>query len=102
LLDTALDENSPWDQGLTDHLYAGDEHYRLCQEIVLGVAGVEMLARLGHTNIESYHMNEGHSALLALALLERRLDGRSGPATEEDMDAVKAKCIFTTHTPVPA
>ena len=102
LLDTALNQNSPWDQSLTDYLYGGDEHYRLCQELVLGVAGIEILARLGHTNIEGYHMNEGHSALLALALLERRLNGRSSSATEEDMDAVKGKCIFTTHTPVPA
>ena len=102
LLDTALNENSPWDQTLTDHLYGGDEHYRLCQELVLGIGGVEILARLGHANIESYHMNEGHSALLAVALLEQRLNGRSGEATEADMDAVKEKGIFTTHTPVPA
>jgi glycogen phosphorylase len=102
LLDTALNENSPWDQTLTDHLYGGDEHYRLCQELVLGIAGVEILARLGHANIESYHMNEGHSALLAVALLEQRLNGRSSAATEADMDTVKEKCIFTTHTPVPA
>jgi len=102
LLDTALNENSPWDQTLTDHLYGGDEHYRLCQELVLGIGGVEILARLGHANIESYHMNEGHSALLAVALLEQRLNGRSGEATETDMDAVKEKGIFTTHTPVPA
>jgi starch phosphorylase len=102
LLDTALNENSPWHQTLTDHLYGGDEHYRLCQELVLGIAGVEILARLGHANIESYHMNEGHSALLAVALLEQRLNGRSDPATEADMDAVKEKGIFTTHTPVPA
>src|SRR4051794_24169564 len=30
LLDTNLPENSDWDRTLTDTLYGGDEHYRLC------------------------------------------------------------------------
>ena len=47
LLDTALEENLPWDRTLTDHLYGGDSHYRLCQEVVLGLGGVMMLAALG-------------------------------------------------------
>lgn len=103
LLDTCVPENSAWDRTLTDHLYGGDEHYRLCQEVVLGVGGVELLDVLGHREITCYHMNEGHSALLTLALLERRL-GRPnlGTASEEDIEAIRRKCIFTTHTPVPA
>ena len=103
LLDTGVGENSPWDQTLTDSLYAGDLRYRLCQEAILGMGGVEMLRALGHAGVESYHMNEGHSALLTLALLERRLEG-SGlqAATEQDVEAIRRKCIFTTHTPVPA
>jgi starch phosphorylase len=102
-LDTCLPENSPEHQALTDSLYGGDDRYRLCQEVVLGMGGVGILRALGHTEIESYHMNEGHSALLTLALLEQRL-GRPelGFASPEDVEAVRSQCIFTTHTPVPA
>lgn len=103
LLDTNLPENSGYDRTLTDHLYGGDTRYRLCQEIILGKGGVEILPKLGHTHISRYHMNEGHSALLTLALLEQRLNGRPfTAATNEDLNAIRAKCIFTTHTPVPA
>lgn len=102
LLDTDLDENSGWDCGLTDHLYGGDTNYRLQQEIVLGMGGARMAAALGlHVNV--YHMNEGHAALLTLALLEGQLAG--GPhslCTEADKEQIRRKCVFTTHTPVPA
>jgi len=102
LLDTDLKENSGWDRGLTDHLYGGDTNYRLQQEIVLGMGGVRIAHVLGlHMNV--YHMNEGHAALLTLGLLERQLGG--GPqngATDADIEAVRRKCVFTTHTPVPA
>jgi starch phosphorylase len=102
LLDTDLDENSGWDRGLTDHLYGGDNNYRLQQEIVLGMGGVRMAHALGY-RINVYHMNEGHAALLTLGLLERQLGGGPlGAATEADMDQVRKKCVFTTHTPVPA
>ncbi|MBZ5541563.1 MAG: alpha-glucan family phosphorylase [Acidobacteriia bacterium] len=103
LLDSDLAENTPWDRTLTDHLYGGDVHYRFCQEALLGIGGVRILRELGYTQIGSYHMNEGHAALLALGLLEQRL-GKSelGSATEEDLEAIRSQCIFTTHTPVPA
>jgi len=102
-LDTDLPENSPWDRTLTDYLYGGDGHYRLCQEAVLGLGGVVMLRALGHKNIKTYHLNEGHSALLALALLdERSKEGGPHIITEADIDAVRHRCVFTTHTPVPA
>ena len=102
LLDTDLDGNSGWDRGLTDHLYGGDTNYRLQQEIVLGMGGVRMAHALGY-RINVYHMNEGHAALLTLALLERQLGGGPlGEATEADIDQVRKRCVFTTHTPVPA
>lgn len=102
LLDTDLDSNSGWDRGLTDHLYGGDTNYRLQQEIVLGMGGVRMAHALGY-RINVYHMNEGHAALLTLALLERQLGGGPlGEATEADIEQVRKKCVFTTHTPVPA
>ena len=102
LLDTDLDGNSGWDRGLTDHLYGGDTNYRLQQEIVLGMGGVRMANALGmHVNV--YHMNEGHAALLTLGLLESQLGGGPlGAATESDLAVVRNKCVFTTHTPVPA
>jgi starch phosphorylase len=102
LLDTDLDGNSGWDRGLTDHLYGGDENYRLQQEIVLGMGGVRMSNALG-LQVNVYHMNEGHAALLTLALLEAQLGGGPlGAATEADIEQVRRKCVFTTHTPVPA
>lgn len=103
LLDTAIPENTAYDQTLTDYLYGGDAYYRLCQEVVLGIGGVAILPRLGHHHISSYHMNEGHSALLSLALVKQRLGGRPLlSANEDDLGAVRHKCVFTTHTPVPA
>jgi len=102
-LDTSLPDNSDWDRALTEHLYGRDEHYRLCQEVILGLGGMSMLQALGHTEIRTYHMNEGHSALLALALLEEytQKSGLTAP-TEIEKEAVRRKCVFTTHTPVPA
>jgi starch phosphorylase len=102
LLDTDLDGNSEWDRHLTDHLYGGDTNYRLQQEIVLGMGGERMASALGY-RVNVYHMNEGHAALLTLALLESQLGG--GPlsaATETDIAQVRQKCVFTTHTPVAA
>ena len=102
LLDTDLDANSGWDRGLTDHLYGGDTNYRLQQEIVLGMGGARMANALGlHVNV--YHMNEGHAALLTLALLESQMGGGPlGATTDADLQVVRNKCVFTTHTPVPA
>jgi len=103
LLDSDLPENSPWERSLTDSLYGGDPAYRLCQEAILGIAGLRLLEALGHHHIARFHMNEGHSALLALALLEEELQhGEDSACRTSALDRVRAKCIFTTHTPVPA
>jgi starch phosphorylase len=102
LLDTDLDGNTEWDRRLTDHLYGGDTNYRLQQEIVLGMGGARMASALGY-RVNVYHMNEGHAALLTLALLESQLGGGPlGAATETDIAQVRQKCVFTTHTPVSA
>lgn len=102
-LDADLPENAPEDRALTDHLYGGDDRYRLCQEILLGIGGVRMLKALGYHQLDRYHLNEGHPALLIFQLLryESARHGRSG-VTREDFEAVHDMCIFTTHTPVPA
>jgi starch phosphorylase len=103
LLDTDLPENTPDDRALTDHLYGGDQRYRLAQEVVLGVGGVRMLRALDHEGISTFHMNEGHSSLLVLALLQERLGRRSVlEADEAAHEAVRNCCVFTTHTPLSA
>ena len=103
LLDTNLPENSDWDRTLTDYLYGGDSRYRLCQEVVLGMGGAELVRALGDEVATQFHINEGHAALLTLTLLERQLGASDHRVpTDADVDAVRAQCIFTTHTPVPA
>jgi starch phosphorylase len=103
LLDSDIATNSDWDRTLTHYLYGGDARYRLCQELLLGVGGAQMLEQLGHSDIETYHMNEGHSALLVLRLLERQLTESSNRLpSNKDLMAVRRQCVFTTHTPVPA
>ena len=102
-LDTGLKENDSWEQSLTDALYDGDPRHRLCQEIILGMGGVAMLQALGYKHVSTYHMNEGHAALLTLALLEAESSqGNLAGATESDREAVRQRGVFTTHTPVPA
>jgi len=102
-LDADLQENAEWDRTLTHYLYGGDQHYRLCQEVILGIGGVRMLRALGYDRIEWFHMNEGHSSLLTVELLdeEAKLAGRES-ITHKDIESVREKCVFTTHTPVPA
>jgi starch phosphorylase len=104
LLDTDLQENSPLDRQITDVLYGGDDMYRLRQDAILGIGGVRILQALGFT-IHTYHMNEGHAALLTIELLRRHRSPFSnldtgGPSYERDQ--VLQSCIFTTHTPIEA
>jgi starch phosphorylase len=102
LLDTDLDGNDPSDRELTDFLYGGDGNYRLKQEAVLGIGGARILSALGYQPVV-YHMNEGHAALLTVAVLKQQIAGADlGTATDADVAAVREKCVFTTHTPVPA
>ncbi len=91
-LDTDLEGNNPEDREITSFLYGGDERYRLKQEIVLGIGGVRILDALG-LGVRKYHMNEGHSSLLALELLQKN---------GMDIDKVRSLCVFTTHTPIEA
>ncbi|MBI5463003.1 MAG: alpha-glucan family phosphorylase [Gammaproteobacteria bacterium] len=104
LLDTDLEENAPEDRSITHRLYGGDIAYRFKQEMVLGIGGVRLLQALGF-EILHYHMNEGHSALLAVELLRRYAypaeDLRPGESPY-DVPRVRDVCSFTTHTPVEA
>jgi starch phosphorylase len=102
MLDTDLPENTDEDRELTSRLYAGDATHRLRQEMVLGPGGLAMLRELGYTDVATFHMNEGHSALLVFSLFqeERAADPSAEPAAL--MQRVRDRCVFTTHTPVPA
>ena len=99
LLDTDVEPNAAQDRALTGSLYGGDAAYRLAQEVVLGIGGMRVLAALGYTGIQKVHLNEGHAALAALELLRHEAFQRS---SEFDFEAVRRRCVFTTHTPVPA
>jgi starch phosphorylase len=102
-LDADLPENDARDRELTGTLYGGDPYYRLSQEVLLGIGGVRMLRALGHTELMRYHMNEGHAALLTMELLEEETKRAGRTAIKsEDIERVRSKCVFTTHTPVPA
>ncbi|MHC4411755.1 MAG: alpha-glucan family phosphorylase [Planctomycetota bacterium] len=102
-LDTDMPENKEWDRTLTHYLYGGDSYYRLCQEIVLGIGGVRILNALGYEKLERYHMNEGHSSFLTLELLEESVrKSNKETVTMDNIEEVRKKCVFTTHTPVPA
>ena len=103
LLGTDLPENADFDRTLTHHLYGGDAHYRLCQELILGVGGVRMLRTLGYENIARFHLNEGHAALLTLALLDEQAARENrNTFVHADIEKVRQLCAFTTHTPVAA
>ena len=101
LLDTNIPDNAlPQDRDITDQLYGGDMDTRIRQEIVLGIGGLRALRAM---NLEPtvYHMNEGHSAFLAVERV-RLLMREQNLTFEEALEASRANNIFTTHTPVPA
>jgi starch phosphorylase len=99
LMHTNLAENSPQDRQLTDRLYISDLELRISQEILLGIGGIRVLERLGYKP-SVYHMNEGHSAFLALERTRKFIEG--GMSLKEAQEKVSKTNIFTTHTPVPA
>lgn len=92
LLDTNFPENLEWVRNLTHNLYAGTTETRLGQEALLAVAGVKMLRELEINDITTYHLNEGHTSFVPLAVAAEYKIG---------LDVVKDRCVFTTHTPVP-
>jgi starch phosphorylase len=100
LLDTNIPENSEHDRAITQQLYGGDINTRIEQEIMLGIGGARALKAL---NIDPtvFHINEGHSAFLALERI-RRLMKEGGLSFLEAKEEVIASTVFTTHTPVPA
>jgi starch phosphorylase len=101
LLDTNIDANeNPDHRDITDSLYGGDIHVRMRQEIVLGIGGLRALKALGLAPTV-YHMNEGHSAFLAVERI-RLLMAEQQLSFEQALDASRNNNVFTTHTPVAA
>jgi starch phosphorylase len=92
-LDTDVEENYDDDRNITLRLYSGDKDHRILQEAILGFGGTKLLDELGQNEIETFHMNEGHCSFLVLDLLDKY---------NGDVEKVKSKCHFTTHTPVAA
>jgi starch phosphorylase len=101
LLDTNFAANQQReDRDLTDQLYGGDTSARIRQEMMLGIGGCRALDALG-LEPTVYHMNEGHSAFLALERI-RRLMGRHKVGFAAAAELASASLLFTTHTPVIA
>ena len=100
LLDTNVLANRPEDRDITYQLYGGDLEMRIEQEIMLGIGGYRTLEALG-LEPSVYHINEGHSAFLALERT-RRLMETHNCSFPEAREAASAGLFFTTHTPVAA
>ncbi len=100
LLDTNIEPNNQYDQDICDRLYGGDIDMRIHQEIMLGIGGIRMLKALGIAPT-AYHMNEGHSAFMALERMRVLMD-EHGLSFAEALQVAQASQMFTTHTPVPA
>jgi glycogen phosphorylase len=104
LLDSDLEQNETTDRTLTHFLYGDGESYRLKQELILGLGGIQLLQALGF-QLHTYHLNEGHAAFLTLELLNRysfaSQDVRPGEPLH-DLAKVRECCVFTTHTPIDA
>jgi len=93
LLTTDVKDNEDWMKKMTGSLYDSTSHWnRIVQEMILGIGGVKLLESLGYHNIDTYHLNEGHGSFSTLELYKKL----------GNIEKVKEKVVFTTHTPVPA
>ena len=99
LLDSDLEVNDTEDRDLTARLYEAGEELRLKQEWILGVGGVRVLGTLG-VEPGCWHANEGHAAFMMVERVRREIEG--GAPFADAVARVRARSVFTTHTPVPA
>ncbi|MFB0547037.1 MAG: alpha-glucan family phosphorylase, partial [Anaerolineae bacterium] len=100
LFDTNISQNSREDQDITDELYGGDLELRIQQEIILGIGGIRVLDAIGLCPTVC-HMNEGHSAFLAIERIRTMME-KHNLSFAEAREATATGNVFTTHTPVPA
>lgn len=89
-LSTDLPENDYLAQTVSHHLYDANTEARIAQYILLGVGGAKLLDIINY-NPDTYHLNEAHALPAAFYLYEKY----------QDLEKVKSKVIFTTHTPDP-
>jgi starch phosphorylase len=99
-LDTNCPDNHPDDRPLTDRLYGGNRETRIAQEFLLGISGVKLLQQL-KLEPQVYHLNEGHAAFALLELARQTME-QGNQSFEQVKESVRNRCVFTTHTPVPA
>jgi len=99
LMDTNIEQNTPWNREISSQLYGGDMEHRLLQEYVLGIGGSAVLDTLGYHDF-ILHLNEGHTAFALLEQLRKKID--AGKTCKNAMEYVRTTSIFTTHTPVAA
>lgn len=91
LLTTDIQENDYLAQTISHRLYDPNETTRIAQSILLGVGGAKLIDIL-ERETEIYHMNEGHALPMCFYLLDKY----------KDIDEVKKRVVFTTHTPEKA
>jgi starch phosphorylase len=99
LMDANIEQNTPWNRGITSQLYSGDKEHRLLQEFVLGIGGSAVLDTLGYHDF-ILHLNEGHTSFALLEQLRKKK--AAGKTCDEAMEYLRRTSIFTTHTPVAA
>ncbi|MBD1842816.1 alpha-glucan family phosphorylase [Cyanobacteria bacterium FACHB-63] len=100
LMDTNREDNDPIDRWLTGHLYGGNQETRIAQEVILGIGGVRALKTVG-IEPSVYHLNEGHAAFCLLEVCRQEIE-KTGKSFYDIEKSVRDRCVFTTHTPVPA
>jgi starch phosphorylase len=92
LLSTDVPENDHVSKTICHRLYDANESTKLAQYILLGKGGAKLLDEL-NLEREVYHLNEAHGLPAAFYLL-KKFGG--------DLEKVKERLVFTTHTPEEA
>jgi starch phosphorylase len=90
-LTTDVEGNSPDARAISHRLYDADNNRRIAQYMLLGLGGARLLEELG-VDPDVYHLNEAHGLAAAFHLYNRF----------RDLEEVKKRLVFTTHTPEEA
>jgi starch phosphorylase len=91
LLSTDVPENDFLSRTITNKLYDDNHLTRIAQSMILGIGGAKLVEELGGADI--YHLNEGHGLPAAYYLYNK---------FDKNLDEVKKRLVFTTHTPEKA
>ena len=91
-LSTDVPENDHLSKTICHRLYDANESTKLAQYILLGKGAAKLLDIMNFER-DVYHLNEAHGLPAAFYLL-KKFGG--------DLDKVKEKLVFTTHTPEEA